>query len=84
MRESQAKGDLWQALAEMADLLTRLNAIPPHERATAARPSLLRNCLAIRRCFMGEPKHMRALLKDTQQTMLDLRKLREGISPTIH
>lgn len=74
---SQAKGDLWRALAEMANLLTHLNAIPPQDRAAAARAPLLRYCIAIRGCFMDDPEYTRTLVKDAQRTMLDLRNLRK-------
>jgi hypothetical protein len=80
---SQATTDLWQAIAEMADLLTHLNATPPHDRATAARAPLLRYCVAIRGSFMDDPKLMYTLLKDAQTTMRQLRKLRKAGAPGV-
>jgi hypothetical protein len=70
---TRATISVWETLAEMANLLTWLNAMPP-----------LRNCLATRRYFADDPESMHRLLKDAQQTLLWLRRLRETGSATIH
>lgn len=81
---SQARMDVWQALADTADLAKRLKDTPPCNRATAARKTILRSCLAIRRYFADDPKSMHEALKGAQLTMLFLRKLRENDHPTRH
>lgn len=81
---SRARTDVWKALADTADLAKRLKDTPPCNRATAARKTILRSCLAIRRYFADDPESMHEALKNAQLTMLFLRKLRETERPTMH
>lgn len=80
---SRAQSDLWRVLGEIANLLTRLNSIPPQDRATASRVYLLRCCLAVRGCLADDPERMWRMLKDVQKTMADLRALRVPTRPVI-
>ena len=80
----QARNDVWKALADTADLARRLKDMPPCNRATAARKTILQSCLAIRRYFANDPRSMHEALRNAQLTMLFLRKLRETEHPTMH
>jgi hypothetical protein len=82
---SRSTVDAWSAVAETTDLLDRFARIPPHDRASAARKTLLRNCLVLRE-MQGDrySERRREVLKDAQRTLLHLRKLREAGSATVH
>jgi hypothetical protein len=77
--------EAWHAISETSELACRFSDMPPRDRASAARKTLLRTCLVLREIQAAHySDRRREVLKEAQRTLLHVRKLREAGSATVH